>query len=73
VTSVGMYEGSVMTKASGKLDLLAKMLKVLKQDGHRILIFSQVGSDVLSLRALQLGSCFCCVILHIVLVSCVCQ
>jgi len=37
-----------MTKASGKLDLLAKMLKVLKQDGHRILIFSQVCSDVLS-------------------------
>ena len=71
MTSVGMYEGSVMTKASGKLDLLAKMLKVLKQDGHRILIFSQVSSDVP--RALQLGFCFYCVILYIVLVSCVCQ
>jgi len=42
-----MYEGSVMTKASGKLDLLAKMLKVLKQDGHRVLIFSQVSLHII--------------------------
>jgi len=37
-----MYEGSVLTKASGKLDLLAKMLKALKEAGHRVLLFSQV-------------------------------
>jgi hypothetical protein len=32
-----------MTKACGKLDLLSKMLKKLKRDGHRVLIFSQVS------------------------------
>jgi superfamily II DNA or RNA helicase len=36
------YEGSALTKASGKLDLLAKMLKILKEQGHRVLIFSQM-------------------------------
>ena len=36
------YEGSALTKASGKLDLLAKMLKILKDQGHRVLIFSQM-------------------------------
>ena len=38
----GAYEGEALTKAAGKLDLLAKMLNVLKRDGHRVLIFSQV-------------------------------
>jgi len=38
----GAYEGNALTKASGKLELLAKMLSVLKRDGHRVLIFSQV-------------------------------
>lgn len=46
MTAAGMYEGSALTKASGKLDLLAKMLKVLKEEGHRVLLFSQV-SDLL--------------------------
>jgi len=41
-----MYEGCALTKASGKLDLLAKMLKVLKEEGHRVLIFSQVSCDL---------------------------
>ncbi|CAF4569208.1 unnamed protein product [Rotaria sp. Silwood1] len=36
------YEGSALTKASGKLDLLAKMLRKLKEQGHRVLIFSQM-------------------------------
>merc|ERR1712037_370718 len=31
-----------MTKACGKLVLLSKMLKKLKQEGHRVLIFSQM-------------------------------
>lgn len=37
-----MYEGGALTKASGKLMLLYKMLKKLKEGGHRVLIFSQV-------------------------------
>ena len=31
-----------MTKASGKLTLMKKMLDQLKRDGHRVLIFSQM-------------------------------
>ncbi|KPP69797.1 chromodomain-helicase-DNA-binding protein 4-like, partial [Scleropages formosus] len=38
----GMYDGSALTKASGKLMLLQKMLKKLKEGGHRVLIFSQM-------------------------------
>uniref|UniRef100_A0A672LP09 Uncharacterized protein n=1 Tax=Sinocyclocheilus grahami TaxID=75366 RepID=A0A672LP09_SINGR len=38
----GMYDGSALTKASGKLMLLCKMLKKLKEGGHRVLIFSQM-------------------------------
>ncbi|KAL2080148.1 hypothetical protein ACEWY4_023941 [Coilia grayii] len=38
----GMYEGSALTKAAGKLLLLYKMLKKLKEGGHRVLIFSQM-------------------------------
>uniref|UniRef100_A0A8C1J8Y2 Chromodomain helicase DNA binding protein 4b n=2 Tax=Cyprinus carpio TaxID=7962 RepID=A0A8C1J8Y2_CYPCA len=38
----GMYDGSALTKASGKLMLLYKMLKKLKEGGHRVLIFSQM-------------------------------
>uniref|UniRef100_A0A7N8Y5V8 Chromodomain helicase DNA binding protein 4b n=1 Tax=Mastacembelus armatus TaxID=205130 RepID=A0A7N8Y5V8_9TELE len=38
----GMYEGTALTKASGKLMLLHKMMKRLKEGGHRVLIFSQM-------------------------------
>ncbi|XP_051729161.1 chromodomain-helicase-DNA-binding protein 4a isoform X1 [Ctenopharyngodon idella] len=38
----GMYEGSALTKAAGKLLLLQKMLRKLKDGGHRVLIFSQM-------------------------------
>lgn len=38
----GMYEGNALTKAAGKLFLLQKMLRKLKDGGHRVLIFSQV-------------------------------
>ncbi|XP_061091980.1 chromodomain-helicase-DNA-binding protein 4 isoform X3 [Conger conger] len=38
----GMYDGTALTKASGKLMLLFKMLKKLKEGGHRVLIFSQM-------------------------------
>ncbi|KAF4100777.1 chromodomain-helicase-DNA-binding protein 4a [Onychostoma macrolepis] len=38
----GMYEGSNLTKSSGKLLLLQKMLRKLKEGGHRVLIFSQM-------------------------------
>ncbi|TRY56457.1 hypothetical protein DNTS_008703 [Danionella cerebrum] len=38
----GMYDGGALTKASGKLMLLYKMLKKLKEGGHRVLIFSQM-------------------------------
>ncbi|XP_013407009.1 chromodomain-helicase-DNA-binding protein 4, partial [Lingula anatina] len=38
----GVYEGSSLIKACGKLELLSKMLKVLKRTNHRVLIFSQM-------------------------------
>ncbi|XP_063757064.1 chromodomain-helicase-DNA-binding protein 3 isoform X1 [Eleginops maclovinus] len=38
----GAYEGSALTKASGKLTLLQKMLRKLKDQGHRVLVFSQM-------------------------------
>uniref|UniRef100_A0A669DKS3 Chromodomain helicase DNA binding protein 3 n=1 Tax=Oreochromis niloticus TaxID=8128 RepID=A0A669DKS3_ORENI len=44
-TPSGAYEGSALTKASGKLTLLQKMLRKLKEQGHRVLVFSQVRCD----------------------------
>ncbi|KAF6724469.1 Chromodomain-helicase-DNA-binding protein 5 [Oryzias melastigma] len=41
-TPSGAYEGSALTKASGKLTLLQKMLRKLKEQGHRVLVFSQM-------------------------------
>ncbi|KAF7686185.1 hypothetical protein HF521_015547 [Silurus meridionalis] len=38
----GMYDGSALSKSSGKLMLLQKMLRKLKDGGHRVLIFSQM-------------------------------
>merc|ERR1712142_524558 len=38
----GAYEGTQMVKSCGKLTLLTKMLKQLKAEGHRVLIFSQM-------------------------------
>ncbi|XP_062597362.1 chromodomain-helicase-DNA-binding protein Mi-2 homolog [Saccostrea cucullata] len=38
----GMYEGTALTKACGKLELLSNMMKKLKEKGHRVLIFSQM-------------------------------
>ena len=38
----GSYEGSDLIKTSGKLIVLEKMLRKLKEQGHRVLIFSQV-------------------------------
>ncbi|KAM8826916.1 chromodomain-helicase-DNA-binding protein 4 [Synchiropus picturatus] len=38
----GMYEGAALTKSSGKLMLLQKMMKKLKEGGHRVLVFSQM-------------------------------
>lgn len=38
----GSYDGNQLVKSSGKLTLLQKMLKKLKDEGHRVLIFSQV-------------------------------
>lgn len=42
----GAYEGGALIKASGKLMLLQKMLRKLKEQGHRVLIFSQVSWPV---------------------------
>lgn len=39
----GSYDGNLLVKSSGKLTLLQKMLKKLKDEGHRVLIFSQVN------------------------------
>ena len=38
----GIYEAQALMKASGKTELLAKMLRKCQQDNHRVLIFSQV-------------------------------
>uniref|UniRef100_A0A8C4I4V9 Chromodomain helicase DNA binding protein 4a n=1 Tax=Dicentrarchus labrax TaxID=13489 RepID=A0A8C4I4V9_DICLA len=38
----GMYDGSALTKAAGKLLLLQKMMRKLKNGGHRVLVFSQM-------------------------------
>ncbi|XP_041038495.1 chromodomain-helicase-DNA-binding protein 4-like, partial [Carcharodon carcharias] len=38
----GMYDGTMLVRAAGKLMLLQKMLNKLKNDGHRVLIFSQM-------------------------------
>ncbi|XP_029298724.1 chromodomain-helicase-DNA-binding protein 4-like isoform X2 [Cottoperca gobio] len=38
----GMYDGNALTKAAGKLTLLQKMMRKLKNGGHRVLIFSQM-------------------------------
>lgn len=43
----GMYEGSALTKAAGKLLLLQKMMKKLKEGGHRVLVFSQVCTQII--------------------------
>ncbi|XP_062372210.1 chromodomain-helicase-DNA-binding protein 3 isoform X1 [Sardina pilchardus] len=41
-TPSGAYEGVALTKASGKLTLMQKMLRKLKDQGHRVLVFSQM-------------------------------
>ncbi|KAJ2952576.1 hypothetical protein O0L34_g6899 [Tuta absoluta] len=38
----GNYETQALIKAAGKLVLLSKMLRLLKEQGHRVLIFSQM-------------------------------
>lgn len=38
----GNYDTQALIKASGKLVLMSKMLKLLKDQGHRVLIFSQM-------------------------------
>ncbi|KAK3592589.1 hypothetical protein CHS0354_001757 [Potamilus streckersoni] len=38
----GAFEGNALIKSCGKLDLLSKMLRRLKDEGHRVLIFSQM-------------------------------
>lgn len=45
----GSYDGSSLVKSSGKLMLLQKMLKKLRDEGHRVLIFSQVSCPWVSL------------------------
>jgi superfamily II DNA/RNA helicase len=42
LTANRLYEGTALIKACGKLELLTKMLKKLKETGHRVLIFSQM-------------------------------
>lgn len=42
LTHHGYYEGTALVQACGKFIVLEKMLKALKKQGHRVLIFSQV-------------------------------
>ncbi|KFP09972.1 Chromodomain-helicase-DNA-binding protein 5, partial [Egretta garzetta] len=41
----GSYDGNSLVKSSGKLMLLQKMLKKLRDGGHRVLIFSQTDGS----------------------------
>jgi len=41
----GNFDSAALTRASGKLVLLEKMLKKLQEEGHRVLIFSQVRKN----------------------------
>ncbi|KAI3382491.1 hypothetical protein SNEBB_001112 [Seison nebaliae] len=41
-TPAGYYEGKELIESCGKLDLLSKMLRKLKEQDHRVLIFSQM-------------------------------
>nr|XP_045231333.1 chromodomain-helicase-DNA-binding protein 3 isoform X10 [Macaca fascicularis] len=52
----GAYEGGALIKSSGKLMLLQKMLRKLKEQGHRVLIFSQVTCALSCLHLLPLPS-----------------
>ena len=45
----GMYDGNALVKGAGKLTLLQKMMRKLKNGGHRVLIFSQVRPDVIAI------------------------
>lgn len=45
----GNFDSAALTRASGKLVLLEKMLKKLQEGGHRVLIFSQVRKNRSSL------------------------
>lgn len=49
----GMYEAQGLMKASGKTELLAKMLKKCKEDNHRVLIFSQVLKSALVIHLIS--------------------
>ena len=42
LTANRMYEGNALVKSCGKLELLIKMMRRLKEQGHRVLIFSQM-------------------------------
>jgi SNF2 family DNA or RNA helicase len=42
LTANRMYEGNALIKSCGKLELLVKMMRKLKEEGHRVLIFSQM-------------------------------
>ena len=42
LTAAGYYEGRSLIEACGKFLVLSKMLMKLKEQGHRVLIFSQV-------------------------------
>lgn len=42
LTQSGYYQGRELIQASGKFLVMNKMLKRLKEQGHRVLIFSQV-------------------------------
>ena len=44
LTATGYYEGKTMIQACGKFIVLEKMLKELRKQEHRVLIFSQVGA-----------------------------
>merc|ERR1712045_291329 len=42
LSPTGLFEINAMIKACGKLTLMTKMLKKLKEQGHRVLVFSQM-------------------------------
>ena len=61
IAPTGFFEVKAMTKACGKLVLLSKMLRKLKAEGHRVLIFSQMTKVRLFLCSvlMTISFCFC--------------
>ena len=63
LTATGYYEGKALIQAGGKFIILEKMLKELRKQGHRVLIFSQVGAKLIRIKRLIEYVCDWCMMM----------